>query len=129
MRWTEQPVFFIDFEGNSASGVLEYGIVTLLGGQVAGTLTRLCAPAGRIRAEETEVHGLREESLIGCAPFSADWELFAGSREKGPFAAHYSGAENSLLKLVWPFPRGSPDFARSGGSSAEWGPWLDSARI
>jgi len=129
MRWTEQPVFFIDFEGSRASGVLEYGVVTLLGGRVAATLTRLCRPAGRIRAEDTQVHGLREESLAGFAPFSADWELFAGNREKGPFAAHYAGAENSLLKSVWPFPRGSPDFARPGGTSAEWGPWIDSARI
>jgi DNA polymerase-3 subunit epsilon len=129
MRWTEQPVFFIDFEGSRASGILEYGIVTLLGGRVVGTLTRLCAPAGRVRPEDTLVHGLREEALTGCAPFSIDWELFAGSREKGPFAAHYSGAENSLLKSVWPFPRGSPDFARASGTSAEWGPWIDSARI
>jgi DNA polymerase-3 subunit epsilon len=129
MRWTEQPVFFIDFEGSRASGVLEYGVVTLLGGRVTATLTRLCAPAGRIRAEDTEVHGLREDSLAGCAPFSADWELFARCREKGPFAAHYAGAENSLIKSVWPFPRGSPDFARPGGTTAEWGPWIDSARI
>jgi DNA polymerase III epsilon subunit-like protein len=129
MRWTEQPVFFIDFEGSRASGVLEYGVVTLLGGRVEATLTRLCSPAGRIRAEDTEVHGLREDSLAGLAPFAADWELFAGNREKGPFAAHYAGAENSLLKSVWPFPRGSPDFARPGGTSAEWGPWIDSARI
>jgi DNA polymerase III epsilon subunit-like protein len=129
MRWIEQPVFFIDFEGSRASGILEYGVVTLLCGRVTATLTRLCAPAGSVRAEDTEVHGLSEESLVGCAPFSADWELFAGRREKGPFAAHYSGAENSLLKSVWPFPRGSPDFARPGETSAEWGPWIDSGRI
>jgi DNA polymerase III epsilon subunit-like protein len=129
MRWTEQPVFFIDFEGSRASGILEYGVVTLLGGRVATTLTRLCAATGRVRAEDTAIHGLGEDSLAGCTPFSADWDLFAGSREKGPFAAHYAGAENSLLKSVWPFPRASPDFARPGGTSAEWGPWIDSARI
>jgi DNA polymerase III epsilon subunit-like protein len=129
MRWTEHPIFFIDFEGSRASGVLEYGVVTLLGGRVTAALTRLCAPEGRIRAEDTAVHGLREDSLLGCAPFSADWELFAGYREKGPLAAHYAGAENSLLKSVWPYPRGSPDFARPGGTLAEWGPWIDSARI
>jgi DNA polymerase III epsilon subunit-like protein len=129
MRWTEQPIFFIDFEGSHASGVLEYGVVTLLGGRVTSTQTRLCAPAGRVRAEDTLVHGLREESLAGCAPFSADWELFARTREKGPFAAHYAGAENALLKSVWPYPRSSPDFARPGATLAEWGPWIDSARI
>jgi len=129
MRWTEQPIFFVDFEGSLASGVLEYGIATLVGGRVAATLTRLCAPAGRVRPEDTEVHGLREASLAGCAPFSADWEVFAGRREKGPLAAHYAGAENSLLRAVWPYPRSSPDFGRPGGRVADWGPWIDSARI
>ncbi len=129
MRWTEQPVFFIDFEGSLATGVLEYGVATLLGGRVTATLTRLCAPTGRVRAEDTKIHGLRAESLAGCEPFSADWEEFAGRREKGPLAAHYAGAENSLLKSVWPYPRSSPDFARPGGRAADWGPWIDSARV
>ena len=129
MRWMEQPVFFIDFEGSLASGVLEYGVATLFGGRVTATLTRLCGPTGRVRPEDAEIHGLREESLAGCAPFSADWEVFAGRREKGPLAAHYAGAEHSLLRSVWPYPRSSPDFARPGGSVADWGPWIDSARI
>ena len=129
MRWTEQPVFFVDFEGSLASGVLEYGIATLRDGRVAETLTRLCAPTGRVRAEDTRIHGLREAALAECAPFSADWEAFAGRRERGPFAAHYAGAEDSLLRAVWPYPRSSPDFARPGGRAADWGPWIDSARI
>jgi DNA polymerase-3 subunit epsilon len=44
-------------------------------------------------------------------------------------AAHYAGVENALLKGVWPYPRSSPDFARSGERVIEWGPWIDSARI
>jgi len=129
MLWTEQPVFFIDFEGSIASGVLEYGVVTLVGGRVTGALTRLCAPTGRVRAEDTQIHGLREESLARCEPFSSDWGLFAGLRERGPLAAHYAGAENSLLKATWPYPRSSPDYARPGGRVIDWGPWIDSARI
>jgi DNA polymerase-3 subunit epsilon len=129
MRWLEQPIYFIDFEGSTASGILEYGVVTLLAGKVAAAQSRLCAPTGSVRAADTEVHGLRAESLAGLAPFSADWEEFAGYRENGPFAAHYAGAENSLIKSVWPYPRESPDFARPGGTVAEWGPWIDSARI
>jgi hypothetical protein len=129
MRWMEQPVYFIDFEGSRASGVLEYGIATLLGGRITQTRTRLCAPTGPVRGEDTDVHGLREESLAGCAPFSADWEIFAAHREQGPLGAHYASAENSLLKAVWPYPRHSPDYARPGGTVAEWGPWIDSARI
>jgi DNA polymerase III epsilon subunit-like protein len=129
MPWTEQPVYFIDFEGGIASGILEYGVATLVGGRVTETLTRLCAPTGRVRDEDTHIHGLREEALARCEPFSADWGLFASLREKGPLAAHYAGAENSLLKATWPYPRSSPDFARGGGSVIDWGPWIDSARI
>jgi len=129
MTWTEQPVFFIDFEGSLASGVLEYGVATLLGGRVTSAVTRLCAPTGRIRAEDTKVHGLTEASLARCEPFSADWELFAQFREKGPLAAHYAGAESSLIRSTWPYPRNSPDFARPGGHLIDWGPWIDTARI
>jgi DNA polymerase III epsilon subunit-like protein len=129
MQWMEQPIFFIDFEGSRASGVLEYGLVTLLGGRVTSAQTRLCAPTGRVRAEDTRIHGLGAQALEGCAPFSADWEVFADHREKGPLAAHYAGAENSLLKAIWPYPRNSPDFSRPGNHVFDWGPWIDSARI
>jgi DNA polymerase III epsilon subunit-like protein len=129
MRWTEQPIHFIDFEGSLGSGVLEYGVATLLGGRIVAAKTRLCGPTGRIRAEDTAVHGLRPEALAGHLPLSADWEYFAGLREGGPLAAHFAGAENSLLKSVWAYPRSSPDFARAGGRMVDWGPWVDSARI
>jgi len=129
MIWTEQPVYFIDFEGSLASGVVEFGIVTLFGGRVNATMTRLCAATGQIRAEDTEIHGLRAEALAKCEPFSVEWELFADLREKGPLAAHYAGAESSLLRATWPYPRNSPDFARPGHRLIDWGPWIDSARI
>jgi DNA polymerase III epsilon subunit-like protein len=129
MSWLEQPVFFIDFEGSMASGILEYGVAALLGGRVTKTHTRLCGPTGRIRTEDTRIHGLRRGALARCEPFSADWELFAGLRERGPLAAHYAGAESSLLKAAWPYPRSSPDFTKPGNLAADWGPWIDSARI
>ncbi len=129
MLWTEQPIYFIDFEGSLGSGVLEYGVATLLGGQIVEAKTRLCGPTGRVRAEDTAVHGLRAEALAAHAPLAGDWEYFAGLRERGPLAAHYAGAENSLLKSVWPYPRSSPDFAREGERVIDWGPWIDSARI
>jgi len=129
MRWTEQPVFFIDFEGSLGSGVLEYGIVTLFGGAVTETRTRLCAATGRVRPGDVEVHGLTADRVAGLRPLAEDWDLFADLRERGPFAAHYAGAENALLKSVWAYPRSSPDFARSGERSIDWGPWIDSARL
>jgi DNA polymerase III epsilon subunit-like protein len=129
MRWTEQPIFFLDFEGSLASGILEYGVVTLLGGRIAETKMRLCRATGRVRPEDVAVHGLHESDVAAQAPFADDWEYFAGLREHGSFAAHYAHAENSLLKSVWPYPRTSPDFARPGERTAEWGPWIDTGRL
>ena len=129
MPWTDQPIFFIDFEGSRASGILEYGVATVLGGRLIEAKTRLCRATGRIRAEDTAVHGLREETVAAQLPLAADWEYFAGLRERGPLAAHYAGVENGLLKSVWPYPRHSPDFARPGERVLEWGPWIDSARL
>lgn len=129
MSWIEQPIFFVDFEGSRGSGVLEYGVVTLWRGEIVDTRTRLCAAAGRVRAEDTAVHGLSEEALRERQPFADEWEFFAGLRERGPLAAHYAGVENALLKAVWPYPRNSPDFARPGESVIDWGPWVDTARI
>jgi DNA polymerase-3 subunit epsilon len=129
MPWLDHPIFFLDFEGSHASGVLEYGVVTLLRGKVVDTKTRLCGPTGRIRSEDVAVHGLRPETVASHKPLSEDWEYFAGLRERGPLAAHCAGVENSLLKSVWPYPRSSPDFMRPGRHVVEWGPWIDSARL
>jgi DNA polymerase III epsilon subunit-like protein len=127
--WTEQPIFFVDFEGSRASGILEYGVVSLLGGDVVECRTRLCRATGAIRPEDAMVHGLNESSVAAAAPFTDEWDYFADLRECGPLAAHYAGVENALLKAVWPYPRSSPDFARPGERVIDWGPWLDSARI
>jgi len=104
-------------------------VATLLGGRIVEAKTRLCGATGRVRMEDTAVHGLRAEAVAAHPPLSVDWEYFAGLRERGPLAAHYAGAENGLLKSVWPYPRSSPDFAREGESIVDWGPWIDSARL
>jgi DNA polymerase III epsilon subunit-like protein len=129
VNWTEQPIFFLDFEGSQSSGVLEYGIVELTGGSICKTQTRLCRATGVVRPEDAGLHGLTERALAGCDAFSVEWELFAGMREQGPLAAHYAGVENALLKRVWPYPRSSPDFARPRENVVDWGPWIDSARL
>jgi DNA polymerase-3 subunit epsilon len=132
MHWADTPIHFIDFEGNCASGVLEFGVVTLLGGCVLETHTRLCRATGRVRAEDRAVHGLSEETVARCAPFSDEFARFTALRESGPLAAHYAHVENSLLKSVWPYPRASPDFSRPGrpsGAVVDWGPWIDTGRL
>lgn len=129
MRWTDHPVFFVDFEGSRASGVLEYGVATVIGGSIGATTTRLCAPVGRVRPEDAAVHGLDAGALADCDPFADDWEVFADMRERGPLAAHFAGTENALLTAAWPYPRSSPDFARPGGRVVDWGPWIDTGRL
>ena len=126
---SEIPIHFIDFEGNGVSGIVEFGVVTLCGGEIVGTRTRLCAAIGRVKAEDTAIHGLGENELRSFAPFREEWEYFASLRESGPLAAHFAHAENYLLKTVWAYPRTSPDFARPGRTTTEWGAWIDTGRL
>src|SRR4051812_17607239 len=96
--WTEQPIFFVDFEGSRLSGILEYGVVTLLGDSIVECSSRLCRATGAVRAEDIAVHGLTEAAVAAHPPFADEWEYVAGLRERGPLAAHYAGVENALLK-------------------------------
>lgn len=125
--WTDQPLHFLDFEGNLRSGILEYGVVTLHHASVVQTATRLCRPRARVLADETAVHGLTDSDLAGAAPVSDDLEYFTHLRSGGPLAAHCAAVENSLLRSVWPYPRTCPDYSRPGEVVADWGPWVDSA--
>lgn len=130
--WTGHTIHFIDFEGGVASGIVEYGVVTLRGGEVAAVAGRACAPTGRVRADEVAVHGLTETDLAGAAPFREDFEFFARCRAEGPLAAHHATAENTLLKACWPYARAVPDFTSvppRAGAAMEWGPWIDTGRL
>lgn len=129
MSWADTPIHFIDFEGNTTSGILEFGVVTLRGDAIVATHTRLCRATGRVTAEDTAVHGLSADALTGQPYFAAEWERFSGLRATGPLASHFAPAENSMLRKVWPYPRESPDFARPGRSATEWGPWIDTAQL
>jgi len=129
MHWADTPIHFIDFEGNAASGILEFGVVTLQGAAIAATHTRLCRATGRVAPDDTKVHGLSADALQSQEYFAAEWERFAGLRATGPLAAHFAPVENSLLRKIWPYPRESPDFARPGRTSVEWGPWIDTGRL
>jgi len=129
MHWTKRPIHFIDFEGSRSSGILEFGVVTMQGGELVDFRTRFCPATGRIPPEDAAVHGLKAEDLAKEAPFADEWEYFCGLRAKGPFAAHYASAEHSMIKSIWPYPRTGADFARPGRSATDWGPWIDTARL
>jgi DNA polymerase-3 subunit epsilon len=129
MTWADQPIHFIDFEGNATSGIIEFGVVTLRGGEITATQTRFCAAVGRVSVEDTAVHGLRAEQIAASAIFREEWAYFSGLRRSGPLAAHFAQAENYLLKTVWAYPQTVPDFARPGQMTTEWGPWIDTGRL
>lgn len=129
LRWSDHPVHVVDFEGSLSSGVLEYGVATVLGNRIVDTTTRLCGATGRIRREDEAVHGLSDRAIGGAEPFSREFERFSGLRATGPMAAHFAPVENGLIKAVWPYPRTSPDFARPGGRVTDWGPWVDTGRL
>lgn len=127
--WTDQCIHFVDFEGSLVSGIVEYGVASLQGGEIRAAHTRVCRPTGWLREEDVAVHGLGIDALRGHAPLTGDFALFGAWRQSGPLAAHFAGAENSLIKSVWPYPRLSPDFARPGRQVADWGPWIDTGAL
>ena len=85
MSWTDHTITFLDFEGSRSSGILEYGVVTLQGGAIQDVRTRLCRATGKVRAEDTAVHRLSADSVASEPPLAADWEYFAGLRERAPW--------------------------------------------
>ncbi|MDR1818545.1 MAG: hypothetical protein LBR07_10385 [Puniceicoccales bacterium] len=156
-HWKNCPIHVVDFEGSARTGIVEYGVATLLGGEVVAVSSRLCAAAAPIPGVDTQCHGLRDADLAGTAPFSDEWERFAGMRRGGMLCAHHAATEHNLLKRVWPYPGAVPDFSRAlpanrvgtaaaGGAVAaggtgdaaagavypsvnDWGPWLDTCRL
>ncbi|MDR2981633.1 MAG: 3'-5' exonuclease [Puniceicoccales bacterium] len=129
-NWKTIPIHVMDFEGSIRTGIVEYGIVTLLDGEITATSTRLCAPMASIPVIDTQCHGLRDSDLTMVEPVSNDWELFSGLRRTGVFAAHHAPVEQSLIKTVWAYPGAMPDHARPDGAAInEWGPWIDTCRL
>jgi DNA polymerase-3 subunit epsilon len=131
--WPDQLIHFVDFEGSTVSGILEYGVVSLRAGGIVAACGRVCGATGRVRAEDVAVHGLDAAATAGAAPFVEDFEVFAALRGSGPLAAHFASAENTLIKSVWPYARSARDFSREEegetATTVEWGPWIDTGRL
>jgi DNA polymerase-3 subunit epsilon len=123
------PIHVIDFEGSRQSGIVEYGVATLLGSSMTATYSRICAPIGTISDLDRATHGIHEEMANTAEPFDREWSLFAGLRDQGPFAAHNVAVEAGLIATVWPYPRKCPNFAEPEVQAANWGPWLDTLRL
>ena len=125
----DTPIHIIDFEGSRQSGVVEYGYVTLEGGEIVDSQTRICAPVGTITDLDREQHGISEDRASSEALFEEEWPLFARLRQSGAFCAHNASVEDGFLCAVWSCPRTSPDFAEPGQTTATWAPWIDTLHI
>ena len=126
--WTQSPIFCLDFEGSRQSGIVEYGLVMLLGGEVTELSTRLCRSTAAISHWETATHNIRDQDVADAEFFEADWELFRDKRAQGPFAAHNASFENGLIKSVWPFTNLCTNFM-THSMDIDWGPWLDTCSL
>ena len=126
--WTQSPIYCLDFEGSRQSGIVEYGLVTFLSGEVTEMSTRLCRSIASIPDWETATHNIRNEDVAERDTFETDWELFRDKRAQGPFAAHHASVENGLIKSVWPFTSPCPNFITSA-MDIDWGPWLDTCAL
>jgi DNA polymerase III epsilon subunit-like protein len=122
---TSTPIHVIDFEGSRQSGIVEYGVATLLGRSITATYTRICAPVGTISDLDRAQHGISEELANSTEPFDREWSLFSRLRAEGPFGAHNVAVEAGLIATVWPYPKNCPNFAEPGVEAADWGPWVD----
>lgn len=125
----ETPIHIIDFEGSARSGIVEYGVVTLLGTRIEETHTRLCCPMGEIDAPAFAQHGIREREARKYPPFSDEWDFFNQLRASGPLAAHHASVEHGFLKKVWAYPSAAPDFTDPQKRIANWGPWIDTLKL
>lgn len=130
MFWQEIPIHVLDFEGSVRTGIIEYGVATLLGGRIVETATRLCSVRAPIPIEESEVHGIFDEDVEGRPPVEADWEFFKKLRGNGLLGSHHAPAEIGMLTSVWSVPGTVPDFSlETRPPTVDWGPWIDTCRI
>lgn len=127
--WSSVPLHVIDFEGSPRTGVVEFGVATLLGGEIVATSTSLHAPRVPVPAIDTQCHGLGAKELKGRLPFESEWDRWVSLRRTGLLAAHNATVESGLLRGTWSRPSVVPAFVGEETSVAEWGPWIDTCRL
>tara|TARA_X000000368_G_C23007168_1_gene701755 strand:+ start:981 stop:1643 length:663 start_codon:yes stop_codon:yes gene_type:complete len=127
----EIPIHVIDFEGSFESGVLEWGVVSLLGEEIISARTSLCRTDRNISTISYSQHGLNADQLRDYKVFDSNFEVFASLRETGPMCAHNASVEERFLQQTWPFTRKSPDFSKTDKKRliTTWGPWVDTLQI
>ncbi len=127
--WSAVPIHVVDFEGSGRTGVVEYGVATLLGGEVVSASTRLHAARVPVPSIDTQCHGLGAKDLKGHPPFESEWDHWVSLRRTGVLAAHNASVESGLLRGTWLRPSVVPSFVGETTAVAEWGPWIDTCRL
>jgi len=127
--WSDFPLHVVDFEGNSRTGIIEYGVVTLHRNVIFSTATKIHVPRVNLSTQDTQCHGLTDRDLVNQTPFESEWDYWVSLRRTGLFVAHNAAVESQLLRLTWPRPSAVPSLIEEGMQIAEWGPWIDSYRL
>jgi DNA polymerase III epsilon subunit-like protein len=127
--WKATMIHMMDFEGSEATGVVEFGVVTLFEGKVLQTWTGLCQSEGEIPQRDKAVHGISRDQTEKEVPFREHFDAFATLRSNGVFAAHNRFAENSFLKRTWSLAPKVPDWKVQGGICNSWEPWIDTLEL
>ncbi|MDR0595252.1 MAG: hypothetical protein LBF94_00940 [Puniceicoccales bacterium] len=92
----------VDFEGTRTSGIREYGVVTLVSGEIVDTYTAECT-----------------------GKFEKHLDLFIKLRQSGTFAGHSASVEDGLLRYYAASPGFVKKYSHSTEFVATWGPWID----
>ena len=121
----EIPIFAIDFEGSKSIGIVEFGAVGILNGEIFFSRGGMCAPEKSIDIKTQKITGITNELAAQNPRFEAHCELFAQMRSRGIFAAHSFHTEDSLLRHYFPCPCRVKNFF-TNSDTLSWGPWLDS---
>ena len=100
LPWHQVPIHVVDFEGGPRTGVVEFGVATLLGGEVVSAATALHASRAPIPALDTQCHGLAERDLAGARPFEDEWDRWLSLRRTGLLAAHNATVEHDLRDFL-----------------------------
>lgn len=118
-------VHIIDFEGNLNSGVIEFGIVSIMNNEIIGFYTNFCTPLENPNLIPTR---FKRNFFIDSFPFIYYWKFFLKLRQTGILASHMSNVEDNLLKKTWPLIQESPNWFNNE-YIASWGPWIDTCKL
>lgn len=122
------PIFVIDFEGSKSCGILEFGCVEIIDGNLTSSYTEICKPKKNIDERTQILTKITNLEASKKNPFESYLEFFSQKRSKSIFASHNYQTEDSLLRSYAPSPGLVNDFI-IGNMTPNWGSWIDTKII